>query len=514
MKSNSRLQGLIILILSVALYANTWQHGYVLDDVATVSQNRFVQMGGAGIPEMFRHTLWFGYDGYESVNSYRPLAHATFAVEYALFGGLRPDVSHAVNTLIYAALCLLLWLFLRRLFRQWGALGFFASLLFVVHPVHTESVANLKNRDELMALLFGLASLLALMQHIEKGKRHWLALSALFYAFGLLCKESLAAWVLIFPLVLFYHPGSSLNVKKIIGTSAVFVLTFAIVWAGRSLITSAVVPQTKPDHWNNPILLAKDAATALGTKFYVLGKYLQLSIVPHTLTSSYFYDDLPLLPVWHWQSLLSLLAYAGLAYGLFRYLPRRHPLGFAVAFYGITLAMFSNFFMFYFYTAALSERFLLIPSIGACIAGGYALQKISANSRLLAAGLSVFVLLAAGLKTIVRNRAWADNLTLAQTDLRVSPRSYLLNATMGLELYKKAEAQNNVYLLQQALPYFQKAVQLDAEDPNIWEYYGRSLALLGNYSQAAYCFEQALRINPQAAHLRPLLEKAYQMQRR
>jgi tetratricopeptide (TPR) repeat protein len=513
MKTNDRLQALLILLFAMGLYANTWQHGYVLDDVATISQNRFVQMGWRGIPEMFRHTLWYGYDGYESVNSYRPLAHATFAVEYALFGGLRPDISHVINTLIYAAESLLLWLFLRRLFPRQEQLAFFASLLFVVHPVHTESVVNLKNRDELLALLFGLASLLALMHHVEKNKRHWLALSAVFYALGLLCKESLVSWILIFPIVLFYCSKSSQSVNQIVQTTAIFVFTFAAVWMGRSLVTAQVAPQPKPDHWNNPILLADSWITAAGTKLYVLGKYLQLSVVPHTLTSSYFYNDLPLLPLWHWQSVLSLLAYGCLVYALFRYLPQRHPVGFAIAFYGITLAMFSNFFMFYFYTAALSERFLLIPSIGACVAGGYGLQKILAHSRPLATGLLIFVLLAASLKTIVRNRAWADNLTLAQTDLQVSPQSYLLNATMGLELYKKAEMQKNLYLLQQALPYFQKAVQLDAEDPNIWEYYGRSLALLGNYSQAARCFEQALRINPRATHLQALLEQTARLSR-
>ncbi|WP_448519350.1 glycosyltransferase family 39 protein [Rhodoflexus sp.] len=507
-----RLQAVFVVLLAIALYANTWRHGYALDDVATIEANKFVQMGWAGIPEMFRHTLWFGYDGYESVNSYRPLAHMTFAVEFALAGSLRPDLSHVVNTMLYAVVCLLLWMFLRRLFGQWESLAFFASLLFVVHPVHTESVANLKNRDELLALFFGLAAALMFLQAQEKDKRY-IGAAALSYALGLLCKESLAAWIFIFTLILFYDPKLVASKKNLLATTAIFTLTFTFVWWARNLITAKVIPQPQSDYWNNPILLADSWITALGTKLYVLGKYLQLSLAPHTLTSSYFYNDLPLLPVWSWQSILSLAVHAFLAYAMFGYLLRRHPLGFAIAFYGITLAMFSNFFMFYFYTAALSERFLLIPSIGACIAGGYALQKLSENNRSLALVLLGLITAAAALKTIVRNRAWADSFTVAQTDLQVSPQSYLLNATMGLELYKKAEAQNNVYLLRQAIPYFEKAVQLDAEDPNIWEYYGRSLALLGEYRQAAHCFEQALRINPRAMHLRTLLEQAYRLQR-
>lgn len=513
MHFTTRVQAVCVGSLAILLYANTWNHSYALDDVATISANRFVQMGWKGIPEMFRHTLWFGYDGYESVNSYRPLAHATFAVEYALAGELRPDVSHIVNTLIYALVCVLLWHVLRRLFPAQGLMVFCAALLFTAHPVHTESIVNLKNRDELMALLLGLLSLLMLFRWLSSSRWQWLSMALVYYGLALLCKESLIAWIFIFPLAGYYFLAeSSLQQqgKKLLLLSLSFIAVFTLVWSWRAQIVAAVPPPPKPDYWNNPILLANSWTTALGTKLYVLGKYLQLSIVPHTLTCSYFYNDLPLLPFWHWKSLLSLLTYAVLLYGLYRYLPTRHPLGFAIAFYLITLAMFSNFFMFYYYTAALSERFLLIPTIGVCLAGGYGLHQLAMQGYKLVRGLITFLIIILSLKTIMRNRAWKDNLTIAQTDLQNSPQSYLLHSTMALELFKKAQREANPFLLQQALPYFQKAVELDGEDPITWEHYGRTLALLGDYHQAAECFRRALQINPAAGHVRLLLERAQQ----
>ncbi|MEZ4950406.1 MAG: hypothetical protein R2784_13620 [Saprospiraceae bacterium] len=42
-----------------------------------------------------------------------------------------------------------------------------AALLFVVHPVHTEVVANIKGRDETMALMGSLAALFLLLKGIR-----------------------------------------------------------------------------------------------------------------------------------------------------------------------------------------------------------------------------------------------------------------------------------------------------------------------------------------------------------
>ncbi|MCK5029515.1 MAG: hypothetical protein KAR57_07770, partial [Bacteroidales bacterium] len=68
-------------------------------------------------------------------------------------------VSHFLNVLLYALTALVLFILLERLFsnhksdKWYWSLPFVASLLFLAHPIHTEVVANIKGRDEILSLL-------------------------------------------------------------------------------------------------------------------------------------------------------------------------------------------------------------------------------------------------------------------------------------------------------------------------------------------------------------------------
>src|SRR6185436_11284419 len=96
---------------------------------------------------------------------YRPLAQWTLLLNAGaneLLSGdpLRAAGFHAGNLLLHAAACLALLAWLRTLPLPRGA-PFAGALLFAVHPVHTEAVANVSARSEPLALLLGLAFLLA-----------------------------------------------------------------------------------------------------------------------------------------------------------------------------------------------------------------------------------------------------------------------------------------------------------------------------------------------------------------
>ncbi|MDB4678375.1 hypothetical protein OAE93_01455, partial [bacterium] len=84
---------------------------------------------------------------------YRPTTLASFAIEKSLFGE-SATVSHAVNLALYLATCLLIFFLIKRVFPDKIDVALFAALLFTVHPIHTEVVASIKNRDEILSLLF------------------------------------------------------------------------------------------------------------------------------------------------------------------------------------------------------------------------------------------------------------------------------------------------------------------------------------------------------------------------
>lgn len=112
--------------------------------------NKLTKMGVRGIPQIFKSHTFYNNDG--SGYSYRPVALTTFAIENQ-FLGENPHASHFISVLLYALCIVILFSLLRKWFNSQGNwFSFFICLLFLVHPLHTEVVDNIKCRDELLTL--------------------------------------------------------------------------------------------------------------------------------------------------------------------------------------------------------------------------------------------------------------------------------------------------------------------------------------------------------------------------
>ena len=146
------------LLPSFLLYVNTLNHEYVIDDMIVVSNNIQTKEGISAIPEIFSHSYLHGYDGREDM-AYRPLTLTTFAIERSMFDA-DPIFSHLIQVILYALTVLILFKLLLQLFGESKiGLAFGITALFMVHPIHTEVVANVKSRDELLCALFLFLSL-------------------------------------------------------------------------------------------------------------------------------------------------------------------------------------------------------------------------------------------------------------------------------------------------------------------------------------------------------------------
>jgi hypothetical protein len=161
------LQSGLFFLLAVLLYANTLTHGFVQDDAIVITDNMFTTQGVKGIPGILTKDTFFGFfkvEGKETLVSggrYRPLTLVVFALLYEVFG-LDPFPYHLLTVLLYALTCVLLYRVLLLLLREHSGLGagvaWMATLLFTVHPIHTEVVANIKGCDEIVALLGSLGA--------------------------------------------------------------------------------------------------------------------------------------------------------------------------------------------------------------------------------------------------------------------------------------------------------------------------------------------------------------------
>jgi hypothetical protein len=143
----------LIFTIAFALYYPTLKYGFVMDDGAVIIDNKTVKRGTEAIVQLFKESSVYGSTG-ENFGTYRPFVMAMFAYEYSIAKG-SPYIHHFLNVLFYSVCCVVVYITLRKFLKKFNPfIPLIAILLFIVHPVHTEVVANIKSRDEIMSMLF------------------------------------------------------------------------------------------------------------------------------------------------------------------------------------------------------------------------------------------------------------------------------------------------------------------------------------------------------------------------
>lgn len=419
--------------LAVALYASTFHHDYVLDDDIALRRNALVQEGLRGLPGIFAHGYLYGFNGLNYF--YRPLSLAAFAVEVQTFGN-DPRVHHAVNIALYAACVALCFLLLVALLSPaataaTGAaatpnpprppprlVALVAALLFAVHPIHTEVVANIKSRDELLCLFFILLALRLLVAYADRGRPRLLGASLGAYALAVLAKETGLAAAGLVPLTLwFFRPFRG---GRLALTTGLFVVVAGALLLLRRVVAHDALPADPAARIINSALAA---ATHPGWRFTssvaVLGRYLALLLWPWRLSYDYSYNQIPLAGPWDWRFLAAAVVHVGLlavaAWGVWR----KHVLGYAILWYAVMLLLVSNLIVPL--GTIMGERLVFAASAGFCLGVAWLLVR-HAPGRVLVPALAVILGLAS-VRTITRNLDWRNAGHLYASGIRTAPHS-------------------------------------------------------------------------------------------
>jgi protein O-mannosyl-transferase len=491
---------LCLFLLAVAVYSNTLFNGFAVDDLSVIEQNTIVKKGFSGIPELLVTPRLKGF-GEVTNDSYRPLSLRTFAVEYQFFG-LNPFVGHLVNVFLFGCCVVLLFIFLNRLFPDKMGIALAAAILFAVHPIHTEVVANIKSRDELMCFFFAFAALNLFMNYEKDGRTYLLPAGSILLLLSYLSKETVISFLFVIPLVFFFY-------KREHRKRSIFTATLAIT--SLFLITRAVVLKghdtTAVPFLDNP-LAGPYLSARLPTAIKVLGMYLELLIVPWPLISDYSYDTISMagfgsLMVWIWLAAYLLLLYVGVS----RCIKYRDPLAFGILFYLGTLFLFSNiFFLVY---SEMGERFLFFASAGFCIGISALLWelflKIGAKSIVFVPRMMWLVIIPVSLiyiaLTVVRNAEWKNNYTLFSTDVKRAPNNSRLLHSLGYVLFTMSPEDEPDPIIRKkmaddGIAYLQRSVAVypaNAEGHRDLENFFRGM---GQFDSAEYHVKEWMKLEP------------------
>ena len=494
----------IVFASAFLLYANTLGHDYSLDDDIYTKKNRFIQQGFSALPSIFNKGSLVGFNNANESN-YRPLVLLNFMVDTA-FVGNNPHFEHFINVLLFGLTCVMLFLLLLKAFKHYNPmLALLMTLVFVFHPIHTEVVASIKSRDELLGWLFGICSFYYLFVYADKlFIKKYLVASVLFFTASIFCKENGLTFIVVIPLLLYFF--TSLDLKKIAQVTAPFMIVIIGYMVIRTSVLESITFKDKLIVMNNGLMAAKSTGEMLATNFLILGKYLWLLVFPSALTWDYSYAQVPIVSFMDWRALLPLALHLFLGVYVVMRFSKKDVFVFAILFYLITIFLSSNLVVKI--GATMGERFLYVPSLGFCIAlvvGIFQLLKIDlvtmeGKNKTNVWALFAVVFLLFGFKTFDRNKAWKNNFELFGAGLEVSTgsaRAHFAVASEYRELgEKEPDGVKRMQELNYALQEYKKGIEIYAEDQEVWYNMGVTYYDMGDTANARQVYAKALAINP------------------
>lgn len=454
----SKLEILLIVLLAAVPYLPVLGGPFLYDDTLYVVENHQVTNTAYTL-----QSLTTSYPpGSNSQALYRPLVTLSYALDHAL-AGLNPAVFHLSNLLLHVGASLAAYALLRAWF---PSVAGWAAMLFAVHPVHTEAVAWIVGRAE---ILCGLFLFLALRWSASRG-----VLAAVALLLALLSKEM----AISAPLLLLL-PVAFLGVPFVRSRTAF--VAFALVLLLYLVIRRSVLGWMTPQG-DQQLLTDTGLIERLPSLFVAYAQYLRLSVLPTGLAVDHAWESVPT-----WQSpaaMIGVLLVAGLG-SVAWILRRRQPwVPVAIAWFLLALLPVSHLFPI---GATYAERFLYTPVLGACLAIAALLQRV--RLRYVGAGAFVLLVLAGGAATFHRSRDWTDAERFYQASIAASPRNATLKNNLG-RIYADRRQ------LDLAEKHFEEALELKPDHAPALCNLGVIRAMAGRLPEAQDLMERSIRANP------------------
>ncbi len=508
MESNNRnyVWGLLLFVFTFLLYANTLTHKFVLDDFGALADNWVIKKGIDGIPIILKTSYRFGINLLTD-NLYRPLSQIMFAIEWQI-SPKNPFIHHFGNVLFYALSILLLFKVLKKYFPKANPLiPLIITFLYAVHPLHTEVVANIKSRDEIMSFFFLMCTLLALHPWFTKRNIWGLILAIISYFLAFMSKEGVITFLAIFPIMGWYFTNS--KTKDIVIASGLLIIPAIAYLAIRSSVLSTFGTDASTAIIDNFLSAAPDKASYYATAIYLLGKYLWLLFLPVTLICDYSFNQIPIVGFNNLGTIASLLIYLGLGITSIWFIKRKSPIIFGLILFLSSISIYSNIVIPI--GSSFAERFMFIPSLGFCITIVFLLFKLFKvpdeestlqlfykKSPILMISLVLIISLFT-VRTVARASEWKDQYTLFGKDIKRAPNSAHLRYYWGLAIRDKALEETDVNsqksMMVTAISQFEKSTEIYPSYAESYEQLGLAWYRVKNLEKSLENYNKALALN-------------------
>ncbi len=468
MKKNT-IAVLLIIIVSFIVYANTLRNEFVWDDKRFIIQD-------SEIKDLGNIKSFFTKD-YQGL--YRPLRTFFYALSYQLWKE-KPFWYHLQSIFIHIINSILVYYIFLHILKKMR-LSLLSALLFVTHPIHTESISFITASFDQIAIIFLLLSLLLYIKNKNVG-------SIIFYLFAVLSSE--IAIILPFMIILYdftfkLKPNKE-NIKKKIKKYVPYFIIFILFLFIRFFLIKVVGRVDLEElGWSYSLRLLNMSKVIV--KYILLLLWpLNLSVKHQVLISTSVFDSSLFIPI----ILLILLIF--LSIKVYNY---SKIVFFSIWFFFISLLPVSNIIPI---QRLITEAYLYLPSIGFVLFLGYIINRINylkiqkinkKNIKIISLAIFIFLIIGYSFITIKRNTDWKDELTLWEKTVKTNPNSAIAYNNLGLVYQEKGE-------FKKAGMAFLKSIEINPNRAvtyfNLGVLYGR----LNMVNESAIAYKKSIEVDP------------------
>jgi hypothetical protein len=458
---------LVFCFVIVAIcYANSITNGFILDDALIVAANpeiRTIQ------PLHTFTTPFWGEKSSEGI--YRPLVILSYSLEYSLWHRWAPGF-RAANLLLHAINGYLVFL-LARSFLWASPAAWAVSAIYLIHPVHTEAVAGIAGRSELLsATFFFLAWLM-----FRKGRTGWCAAA---FLLSLLSKENAISFPAVIALDIWITRGGFKEVRQEWKRLGSLVAT-AVLYLGLRLWVLGIDQLTPPEYLSGAWTLLQRELTS-GRAFL---QYFRLILAPVNVTGDYDFNSIPIANATDWDAWVGVLLIVATIVLAIRLVRRQPVIGFGILFFYLTMFPVSNWLIPT--NAVMAERYLYVPLFGLALIAGMLWAKIPLReTRMWVIG---GILAMSAILCVSHNYVWKDNYTFYKNMVRVFPNNIRGRQGFGVVLLDAG-------FVPEARAQFEAGLSVARNAPLLLGLAGVQIKTDHNCDRAHDSIEEALRMQP------------------
>lgn len=442
---------LIIILIPILLYLNTLPNTFVYDDAYVITENNFIKSWG-NLPKLFTRD----YLPFSGELSYRPIVTLTYFFDYAIWR-LNPLGYHLTNVILHTVNVFLLYLFMKTISRN-SSPSILATLLFLSHPLLTETVNAVCYREDVLASILFLLSFICFAKILVPSRKEeiftqtnirfvlFYTVSCGSYLLALFSKEmaiTLPILLIIFDLL--YPRQGEFKASSAI-PSLTKVKRWMLFYSGYILITGFYL-FIRFIAFKNTFKIIDVYPTNIFTMTKVVASYLKLLFIPLNLNADYYIPDIRGISI---SFILSSLIIVSALIIIIRLYKMNKLMTFFGSWFFVTLLPVLGIVPI---GNIMAERYLYLPIAGFCgIAGSIVANSVFRKKGVIIIGI---IILSMQIGVIWRNGVWQNDTTLWFYTYQREPNSARACSNLGNTYFKNKqyEAAIRMYKKSLTLPY-------------------------------------------------------------